>query len=86
MFVSVGMCATLYLWRTEVRFWLSPSTMDFKDWNQVIGLVHQLLTLFFVCMYICASHMCLVPTEAREYVRSLGTGLTNGCELLCGRW
>jgi hypothetical protein len=38
------------------------------------------------CLPVCASHMCLVAMEAREDVRSHGTGVTGGCELSHGCW
>lgn len=36
----------------------------------------------FVCMHVC------VPSarEGQKGVRYLGTGVTNGCDLPCGRW
>lgn len=38
-----------------------------------------------MCMSVspaCAPCMCLVPMEVRER----GTGVVDGCELLCGCW
>lgn len=37
-------------------------------------------------MYVCVPHACLVPTEARRKHRVPLTGITDGCEPLCGCW
>lgn len=34
--------------------------------------------IYFVCMYVCSPCMCLVPTEAREGIRSPETEVTDG--------
>lgn len=34
--------------------------------------------IYFVCMYVCSPCMYLVPTEAREGIRSPETGVTDG--------
>lgn len=39
----------------------------------------------FACTYICVLHMWLVPSEAREGIRSLGSGV-EGCKVLCQIW
>ena len=48
-------------------------------------LFYFLIVLCYVCvhfafMHVCAPHVCLVPMETREGVRSPGTGVTDGCE------
>ena len=35
-----------------------------------------------VCMYVCTIHVCLVPAEPEEGIRSPGIGVIVGCELL----
>ena len=42
-----------------------------------------------MCVDVCThvQHMCLYPTKGKEVdAESPGTGLTDGCELLCGCW
>lgn len=36
-------------------------------------------------MYICAPHVCLLPTEVRRH-RTLSTEIADGCMLPCGCW
>lgn len=38
-----------------------------------------------LCMHVHLC-MCLVPAEANGEVKSLGTRVTESCELLCGYW
>lgn len=38
----------------------------------------------FVCMDVCAAHVCLVPMEAKEDVKSLGAGDACDCRMLYG--
>lgn len=40
----------------------------------------------FVRSYVCIPHMCLVPLEARQGVKSPETGVIDSSELLCGYW
>lgn len=35
-------------------------------------------------MVICASQPCVMPSEAREGIRSPGTEIRDSCELPCG--
>ena len=37
-----------------------------------------------VCTYVCASPMCLIPTEARRGQQIAGATVTDGCEPPCG--
>ena len=39
-----------------------------------------------MCMPICASCMCSVPQKLKEGVGSLGTRITDSCEMLCEWW
>ena len=53
--------------------------------------IFKLRINYFMCMGICLSvYLCTVrvhcPKRSEEGVRSLGTGVTDGCELPCGCW
>ena len=37
-------------------------------------------------MYVCVPYACQMSREAEEDIRSPGTGITDGCKLLCGYW
>lgn len=37
----------------------------------------------FSCMYICVTHVCLVPAETRRGFASPGPGATDGCKPPC---
>ena len=69
-----------------------PPKLKFEAANPSSDLHLQAVFFFklsFMCMnvcleYVCAPHVCLLPTEARKGVGSLGAGVTDGCELPCG--
>lgn len=59
---------------------------------KIIGQYHhakQFMLFFlnvyecFVRSYVCIPHMCLVPLEARQGVKSPETGVIDSSELLC---
>lgn len=41
---------------------------------------------YFACMSVCVPFACLVYAEARRGTSSLGTGVTDGCEVTSGCW
>lgn len=51
-----------------------------------VRLFFLLLCVVFSCMYVCAACVCLEPTEAREDIRSLESGVIASWELPCGCW
>ena len=49
------------------------------------------ISFYFLCMYvlpecICSPYVYLVPMRSKEDIRSLGPGVTGGCEPLRGCW
>jgi hypothetical protein len=87
--VCVCMCVyTVYvatlvmspMWRTEDNFcgvfFLPLLLCGSEDWTQVSKLV----------FYIYMHHMVAVPWRPEEGIRSPGTWITDGCELLCEYW
>jgi hypothetical protein len=58
-----------------------------KDWFLKIKISISLY-LFgcFACMFVCASHVCSVQGGQKRALHSLGTSVTNHCELPRGCW
>lgn len=42
--------------------------------------------MFFLYLYLCAPHTCLMHVESEESFGFPGTGLADGCEPLHGFW
>ena len=63
-----------------------PTHVNFQFENVLfLHILHFILFLWFCYNLLCALIFCLNVCLC-EGIRSLGTGVTDSCELLCGCW
>lgn len=70
---------------TKVRFNCS-FFLDLYIFILCAYLFYFMYLVCFACMFVCASHVCSVQGGQKRALHSLGTSVTNHCELPRGCW